>query len=214
MTAYTVLYVRSRSGSSTLSAKLSSEGFQVHYLRRVDLLWHYCTAQAKPFEILIAEADAIAALRALPTSARPPITLVLTTQSDESLNGAFVLPTDTHPDELLARLRALLRRRLGYPTHYRTGPLGIDLLRGKASLNGCPLDLHPRELRILALLASHHERAVHTAQIAAVLNPDGSPCPSLVPTYICHLRRRLGPRFIETVPGIGYRLTPPEQPRT
>jgi DNA-binding response OmpR family regulator len=52
---------------------------------------------------------------------------------------------------------------------------------------------------------------VPTARLAASIHPDGEACASLVPTYIGRLRRQLGTRFIETLPGVGYRLTPPEQ---
>ena len=81
----------------------------------------------------------------------------------------------------------------------------------RASLAGRPFPLRPRELRALTLLARHPWHAVPTERLARTLHPEGEACPSLVPTYIARLRRQLGARFIETLPGVGYRLTPPER---
>lgn len=209
MTAHAVLYLRSRSGTGLLGARLSAEGFQVHYLRRFERLSPLCAAL--PCQALIAETEAIEALAGLPKARRPRVCLVLGAGTETVADGIPALREDTDPDETIARLRALLRRAHGYPPHHRLGPLGIDVLRARASLNGRPLELQPREWRALLLLANHPWQAVPTSWLVAALHPEGSASAALVPTYIGRLRRRLGSRFIETLPGVGYRLTPHER---
>lgn len=210
VTAHAVLYLRPHSGEGALGRALHAEGFSVHYLRRPAMLRAACSTLA--CQVLIADPGTEQALAELPENVRPRICLVL--HGDAAATAAhsgMTLPADTPPVEIIAHLRALQRRVRGYPPQYRVGPLGIDVLRGRASLAGQPLRLRPLELRALTLLARRPWQTIPTAQLAATLHPEGGVCPSLVPTYIGRLRRQLGTRFIETLPGIGYRLTPPEQ---
>jgi DNA-binding response OmpR family regulator len=210
VTAHAVLYLRSHGGEGTLGRALQAEGFAVHYLRRPAMLRAACSTLA--YQALIADPGTGHALAELPGHIRPRICLVLHgDDASMSARTGLTLAADTPPAEIIAHLRALQRRVRGYPPQYRAGPLGIDVLRGRASLAGQPLRLGPRELRALALLAHRPWQAIPTAQLAATLHPEGGGCPSLVPTYIGRLRRHLGARFIETLPGIGYRLTPPEK---
>jgi hypothetical protein len=208
VTAHAVLYLRMRRGEGELGRRLRTEGFTVHYLRRPSLLRSHCNTL--PCQALIADPGTAHTLADVSTL--PRICLLLDDAADAaSPPTALRLAAGTPPAETIAHLRALLRRMRGYPPQYRAGSLGIDVWRGRASLAGCPLDLQPRELRMLALLARRPWQAVSTARLAASIHPDGEACASLVPTYIGRLRRQLGTRFIETLPGVGYRLTPPEQ---
>ena len=210
MTAHAVLYLRLRGGEGELGRALQAEGFTVHYLRRRSMLRAACSTL--PCQALIADPGSGPALAELPSRLLPRICLTLEDGARPSSSGAgLALAADTPPAEIIAHLRALLRRLRGYPPQYRAGPLGIDVLRGRASLAGQPLCLRPRELRALALLAHRPWQAVPTAELAATLHPEGDSCASLVSTYIGRLRRLLGARFIETLPGVGYRLTPHEQ---
>ena len=208
VTAQTVLYLRPLSGEGALGEALRAEGYCVHYLRRPSMLQAACTA--RPYLALLIESGDPQSVANLPAHLRPRICLSI---GDARSTDAvpITLAAAMEPVEFVARLRALLRRARGYPPQYRAGPLGIDVLRGRASLGGRPLGLRPGELRALALLARSPGDPVPTNELAAVLHPTGTACKSLVPTYIGRLRRRLGKRFIETLPGIGYRLTPPEQ---
>jgi hypothetical protein len=210
VTAHAVLYLRPCGGEGELGGALHAEGFTVHFLRRTSMLRAACGTFA--FQALIAAPGSGQALADLPARLLPRICLVLDDDPAAApTSGGLRLAADTPPAEVIAHLRALLRRARGYPPQYRAGPLGIDVLRGRASLSGQPLSLRPRELRALALLAHHSRQAVSTAELAATLHPEGGNCASLVSTYIGRLRRLLGERFIETLPGVGYRLTPPEQ---
>lgn len=209
VTTYTVLYLRPQPGEGRLGETLRSEGFSVHYLRRPTALQAACTAPH--YQVLIVASDDPQLLANLPARVRPRVCLRIGEDAGGGEATAITLSSGMEPVEIVARLRALLRRAGGYPPQYRVGPLGVDVLRGRASLAGRTLRLPPGELRALMLLARSPGAPVANAQLAAALRPGGVACASLVPTYIARLRRRLGRRFIQTLPGIGYRLTPPEQ---
>jgi DNA-binding response OmpR family regulator len=119
------------------------------------------------------------------------------------------------PRALVARVRALLRRTRGdlkTPEVLRAGPLEIDLERHQVTVNGKPLRLTPNEFKLLAILARHPGQTLSREQLLDDLH--GAVYPAFdrsIDSHIKNLRRKLeedpaGPRFIETVYGIGYRL--------
>ncbi|MBW6402007.1 response regulator [Roseomonas sp. HJA6] len=118
--------------------------------------------------------------------------------------------------ELLARIRALLRRgaRRGVeeaPAVLRFGPLEVDLARRLARLDGAdPLKLTPREWDLLAALARAGDGRVITQRqlLHAVWGPAHAEDAQYLRVYIGHLRQKLGPaaRLIRTEPGVGYRF--------
>jgi DNA-binding response OmpR family regulator len=117
-----------------------------------------------------------------------------------------------HLEELVARVRAHLRRRVldraDRPLEgpLRAGDLTVDVAARRAERAGRPLDLTAREFELLALLV-HEPHRVHSK--AAILDQLWGYAydPNLVEVYIGYLRRKLGPpALIETVRGAGYRL--------
>lgn len=115
--------------------------------------------------------------------------------------------------ELLARLRALLRRPPLQPDQIlRIGDLELDPLRRIVRRNGIPVDLSPREFALLAYLMRHAGQALTRTQIAEqIWSLDFAGDSNVVDVYIGYLRRKLnlgqsGVR-IQTVRGVGYRLT-------
>lgn len=114
--------------------------------------------------------------------------------------------------ELLARIRALLRRPLqaGYPT-LEAGDIVIDASRRRASRRGRPLDLSPKELMILEYLVRHAGLAVTRDMIGeAVWGKDYNALSNVVEVFINRLRQKIGlvnqPSPIVTVRGAGYML--------
>lgn len=118
--------------------------------------------------------------------------------------------------ELLARIRALLRRaeRLGSdapPGVLRFGPLEVDLARRIARLEGGEaLKLTPREWDLLSVLARAGDGRVITQRqlLKAVWGPAHVEDAQYLRVYIGHLRQKLGiaARMIRTEPGVGYRF--------
>ena len=113
--------------------------------------------------------------------------------------------------ELLARLRALLRRPpLQGGTVLRAGPLAMDTAARRVTCDGRPVDLSPREFAVLEVLLRHPGQVLTRTQIGEhVWNFDFLNESNVVDVYVGYLRRKLegdGRALIHTVRGVGYRL--------
>lgn len=115
-------------------------------------------------------------------------------------------------DELLARVRALTRRQVtGVAGALRYEDLELDRLRGVVTRGGRPLDLSPREFRLLEYFLLHPEEIVtRTTLLQKVWNMSFDPETNVVEAHLSNLRRKLEngerPRLIQTVRGAGYML--------
>jgi two-component system KDP operon response regulator KdpE len=120
-------------------------------------------------------------------------------------------------DELLARVRALLRRP-GTTTSsegpLRVASLSLDPGTRQAWRDDAPLDLTPREFDVLAYLMRHAGKVVtHRLLLAEVWGPEYSGETQYLRVFVNRLRRKIEddaahPRYIVTEPGVGYRLLP------
>jgi two-component system KDP operon response regulator KdpE len=121
-------------------------------------------------------------------------------------------------DELLARIRALMRRRAErLPAEGPMPVLGIDRLRYEAHAGGQRLDLTPIEFRLLAALVEANGRLVSHPELLGAGWPDEpDPDPFWTKPHLTRLRRKLaaaGAPLPTPVRGIGYRLIdPPSRP--
>ena len=111
-------------------------------------------------------------------------------------------------EELLARLRALIRRASGQIAPLlRAGDIALDPRSAKVTVNGAPVKLTSHEFRVLSYLMHHRGRVVSQAELidhiyAGDLDRDSN----TVEVFIARLRRKLGSGAIETVRGLGYRI--------
>ena len=111
-------------------------------------------------------------------------------------------------EELLARLRALIRRSSGRLTpELRHGALVLDPRTSQVTLDGQPVKLTSHELRVLSYLMHHRGRVVSQSELtehiyAQTFDRDSN----TVEVFIARLRRKLGASTIETVRGLGYRI--------
>jgi two-component system, OmpR family, response regulator len=111
-------------------------------------------------------------------------------------------------EELLARLRALIRRSSGQLTpELKHGALVLDPRTSKVTLDGEPVKLTAHELRVLSYLMHHSGRVVSQSELtehiyAQAFDRDSN----TVEVFIARLRRKLGASTIETVRGLGYRI--------
>ncbi|WP_244876782.1 response regulator transcription factor [Winogradskya consettensis] len=109
-------------------------------------------------------------------------------------------------DELLARVRVLLRGRTGAGERLAVGAATFDLIaRTVTGPDGSVTALSGRESDLLRLLAQHPAQAFTREQIVTQVFPDAASV-ALVDTYVHYLRRKLGVTAIATVRGVGYRL--------
>jgi two-component system OmpR family response regulator len=109
---------------------------------------------------------------------------------------------------LLARLRALLRRRMvERPAVLTAGELRLDPASRVVTVSGTRVELTPREFALLEYLARNVDRVVTKTEILDhVWDPAGVTDPNAVEVYVGYLRRKIGRESVETVRGVGYRL--------
>jgi two-component system KDP operon response regulator KdpE len=121
-------------------------------------------------------------------------------------------------DELLARLRAALRRIA--PTAEATitiGELAIDLERRLVTVRGEPVALTPTEYELLRLLARNAGKLLtHPTILREIWGPAYTEESNYLHVYISQLRRKIEPdparpRYVLTQPGVGYRLVAPDE---
>ena len=111
-------------------------------------------------------------------------------------------------EELLARLRALIRRASGQVTpELRCGSVVLDPRGARVTVEGVPVKLTGHEFRVLSYLMHHRGRIVSQSELTEHIYAQGFDRDSnTVEVFIARLRRKLGGRFIETVRGMGYRI--------
>jgi two-component system OmpR family response regulator len=112
-------------------------------------------------------------------------------------------------EELLARVRAVLRRGGRHTAPLEVGDVLVDEQAGLAFRKGQPLALTPTELRLLAYLVRHRGLVLSKPQLLSQVWGYDAYDPNVVEVHISALRRKLeehGPRLLETVRGLGYRL--------
>jgi two-component system OmpR family response regulator len=114
-------------------------------------------------------------------------------------------------EELLARLRAILRRTHGHATPNLTcGPIVLDPRSNRVTLNGEPVSLTAHEYRVLSYLMHHMGETVsRTALSEHVYALDQDRDSNTIEVFVRRLRRKLGQDAITTVRGLGYRMDPP-----
>ncbi len=115
-----------------------------------------------------------------------------------------------HTEELLARLRALLRRTAGHASaNLQCGELMLDPKAARASVKGEPLRLTSLEYRLLHYLMMHQGRVISRTELVEHLyDQDFDRDSNTIEVFVGRLRKKVGPDRIETVRGLGYRLTP------
>ena len=111
-------------------------------------------------------------------------------------------------EEVLARLRALIRRASGQlAPELRCGAVVLEPRAAKVTLDGVPVKLTAHELRVLSYLMHHRGRVVSQGELTEhIYAQDFERDSNTVEVFVARLRRKLGPALIETVRGAGYRI--------
>ena len=116
-----------------------------------------------------------------------------------------------HLEEVLARLRALIRRAAGHASsELECGPLRLDTKASKADIDGKPLKLTSHEFRLLAYLMHHMGEVVSRTELVEHLyDQDFDRDSNTIEVFVGRLRKKMGVDLIETVRGMGYRMREP-----
>lgn len=117
-----------------------------------------------------------------------------------------------HTEELLARLRALLRRATGQASsEFECGPLRLDTRSARVSVDGEPIKLTSLEYRLLAYLMHHRGKVIsRTELIEHLYDQDFDRDSNTIEVFVGRLRKKLKANLIQTVRGLGYCLAEPD----
>lgn len=125
---------------------------------------------------------------------------------DSGADDYLVKPFE--PEELVARLRAVARRRAGASSsRLLLGAVELDLVAKNALLDGQRVELTAREWALLEALVQRRGRVVDKRELeAVVLGSEAEVASNALEVHVSSLRRKLGRALIETMRGLGYRL--------
>lgn len=114
-------------------------------------------------------------------------------------------------EELLARIRALIRRAKGHASaELSCGPVVLDTRSGRVSVEGRPVELTSFEYRVLAYLMHRKGQVVSRTELTEhVYAQDFDRDSNTIEVFVGRLRRKLGVDVIRTVRGLGYRIDEP-----
>ena len=116
-----------------------------------------------------------------------------------------------HIEEVLARVRALVRRAAGHATNeIECGPLRLDIKSGRVTVDGNPIKLTSHEFRVLEYLMHHRDRVVSRTELTEHLyDQDFDRDSNTIEVFVGRLRKKVPNDLIETVRGLGYRIVTP-----
>lgn len=201
-----------------LTAALRSAGYAVDHAadgERADLLGHDESYDAVVLDLGLPKVDGLTVLRRWREAGQAMPVLVLTARGSwhekvQGIDGGAddYMSKPFRMEELLARLRALIRRSSGQINpELRCGSLVLDPRSGKVALAGAEVKLTGHEFRVLSYLMYNSQRVVSQSELTEhIYSQDFDRDSNTVEVFVARLRRKLGPAFIETVRSLGYRM--------
>ena len=168
-------------------------------------------------DVLLPSGDGFELARKLRAARDLPIIFLTARDTVEDRLDGFELGADDYLvkpfalEELLARVRAVLRRTGRLGAAIEAGDVVVDEQAGRATRAGSPLELTPTELRLLAYLVRQRGLVLSKHQLLTQIWGYDAYDPNVVEVHVSALRRKLeahGPRILETIRGLGYRFDP------
>lgn len=205
------LYLK-REGYRVLAAYDGNQALEMAREKKPDLI---------VLDLMLPGLDGMDVCRLLRDESDVPILMLTARASDEDKLRGFDVGADDYltkpfnPRELVARVRAILRRVEGEqepPKDMRFGELEISIVRHEVRLHGNVVNLTPTEFRILAAMAQEPGRAFRRVELLErAFGYDYEGLERTVDVHIMNIRRKIEPeprrpRYIITVPGVGYRF--------
>ncbi len=199
-------------GAAGYAVDAAANGRDAAYLGEVE------TFDAVVLDLGLPLVDGLTVLKRWRALGRTMPVLILTARSDwhEKVAGIDAgaddyLTKPFHMEELLARIRALIRRAAGQASaEIACGPLVLDTRSGRVSVDGQALALTSHEFRVLAYLLHHAGEIVSRTELTEhIYAQDHDRDSNTIEVFVARLRKKLPLGLIETVRGLGYRLTCP-----
>ena len=191
----------------------ADNGIDAHYLGDVE------TFDAVVLDLGLPQMDGLTVLKKWRAAGRSMPVLILTARDawNEKVDGIDAgaddyLAKPFHMEELLARVRALIRRASGIASaEIVCGPVLLDTRSGRVSVAGRTLPLTSHEYRVLAYLMHRKGEVVsRTVLTEHIYTQDFDRDSNTIEVFIARLRKKLPEGLIKTERGLGYRLVCPE----
>jgi two-component system, OmpR family, response regulator len=117
-----------------------------------------------------------------------------------------------HMEEVLARIRALVRRSAGHATsELSCGPMSLDTKSARVTVNGMPIKLTSLEFRLLSYLMHHKGKVVSRTELVEHLyDQDFDRDSNTIEVFVGRLRKKLGVDVLHTIRGMGYCISEPD----
>jgi two-component system OmpR family response regulator len=207
----------------TLQVQLAQSLREVGFV--VDVVGHgvegHFLGDTEPYDAVVLDLglpqmDGITVLRKWRAAGRSMPVLILTARDGwhEKVSGIDAgaddyLTKPFHMEELLARLRGLIRRAGGHASSELVcGPLRMDTRSRRVTVDDQALSLTSHEFRVLAYLMHHRNEVVSRSDLVEhIYAQDFDRDSNTVEVFIARLRKKLPPGLITTVRGLGYRLS-------
>ena len=209
--------------AAQLSEALTAAGYAVDVADNgVDAHWQ-AVDEGQPFDAVVLDLglpqmDGLTVLKKWRAAGRSMPVLILTARANwhEKVAGIDAgaddyLTKPFHMEELLARLRALIRRAGGHASaELVCGDIVLDTRHSRVTVGGLALTLTSHEYRVLDYLMHHPGQLVSRSDlIEHIYAQDFDRDSNTVEVFIARLRKKLPAGAIETVRGLGYRLVVP-----
>ena len=210
--------------AAQLSASLEAAGYAVDRAAdgaRAEFLGRTETYDAVVLDLGLPRIDGLTVLKRWRTAGVMVPVLVLTARGSwhdkvQGIDGGAddYVSKPFQMEEVLARLRALIRRSSGHAAReLRCGEVVLDTASTRVTCAGQPVRLTSHEFRVLSYLMHHRGRIVRQSELSEHIYAQNVDRDSnTVEVFVARLRRKLGATFIETVRGLGYRIGAGDQP--
>lgn len=191
---------------------VAADGREGHYLGDVEAM------DAVVLDLGLPEMDGLTVLRHWRSAGRQMPVLILTARSawHEKVAGMDAgaddyLAKPFHMEELLARLRALLRRGGSHNSaEWQCGPIWLDTRQARVLVNGAALAVTSHEFKLLSLLMQRRGEVLSRTELSEHLYPyDSDRDSNTIEVFVGRLRKKLPEGCISTVRGLGYKLVDP-----
>lgn len=199
-----------------VKAALADAGYLVDHERDGEEAWFKGDTEdyaAIVLDLGLPRLDGLSILKRWRADGRAMPILILTSRDTwfervEGINSGAddYLPKPFKMEELLARLRAIVRRSTGLSTPIITiGPLSLDTRQMRVTRDGVPINLTPQEYRLLNYLMHHAGRVVpHSELLDQLFSHDCDKDSNAIEVLVGRVRKKIGLDCIETRRGFGY----------